>query len=280
MERHAVLFLMYNTTDSQLELTKQALASILEQDIGMLDVYVCNNGSTAPTKAWLDSLNPDQPNGSWLYIRHSTYNVSPVKMANDYCATLFQKYDKVIGVPNDVILPANTYSELAKVPRGFVSATPVEDVSQLVTIPKVERAKAISTNTPLCVCMTRRWAYQAIVSAFGEFFDEQLFNYCSDCDLALKMAACGIVGVQMDLSFWHYRSGTLRLANQQDRRNMELQADAARAYFQKKWGFKVTDAAYQQTAANIDFRGESKIWTEKPDGLTEFIESKIGKTSV
>jgi len=255
MERHAVFFLMYNLTEAQLELSKQALDSILRQDIGPLDVYVVNNGSTAPTKAWLDSLNPDQTNGSWLYIRHSTYNVSPIKLANDYAATLFQKYDKVLGVPNDCVLPKSTYRLLSEIPRGFVSATPIEDQSPLFTIPEVETATVISECTPMAVMVTRKWAYDALIAKDGFFFDERYFHWASDCDLALRMAACGIRGCQTDVKFWHYRSASWRLASPADGKRMTDGADADREQFRLRWGFKVDDPQYHQKCGDINFRG-------------------------
>lgn len=240
-----VLMLMYNQNPEQLELSKQSLYSVLAQDIPV-QVDVIDNGSTCPFPMDFDSR---------VVVWRSEINVSPINVANVYAGILFQKFDHILGVPNDVILPANCYSELLKFPRGFVSATPIEDCPQFV--PEVKQGRAISTNTPMCVMLTRKWAYDAIVSTYGYFFDPNFQFYASDCDLALRMAACGIVGVQTDVIFWHYRSATLRLAPPEKRREMEIQADSDRSYFQRKWGFPVTDAKYGQTAADINFRGIS-----------------------
>ncbi len=252
--RHAVLFFCYNRTTEQLELSNQALDSVLSQDIGPLDIHIINNSSTEPTKQWLNSLLPCKGEHCIQAI-HYAENRSPLLISNEMSRKIYEHYDYMLGVPNDVILPPNCYSELLKFPRGFVSATPVEDCPQFV--PEVKQGRAISTNTPMCVMLTRKWSWEAVVSTYGYFFDPNFQFYASDCDLALRMAACGIVGVQTDVIFWHYRSATLRLAPPEKRREMEIQADSDRSYFQRKWGFPVTDAKYGQTAADINFRGIS-----------------------
>ena len=78
--------------------------------------------------------------------------------------------------------------------------------------PRFDHARAVSENTPMAVMMTRRWVYDALVVKDGYFFDEGFFNYASDCDLALRLAACGIRGVQLDMQYYHYGSASHRLA--------------------------------------------------------------------
>ena len=264
--RNAVFFMCYNRTPEQLALSKQALDSVLAQDIGPMDVYIVNNGSTQETKEWMDGLCPlgcPTIGQHWIYRIHYEVNQSPIQVGNRILARIFsgtvadrsgkEAYDKILGVPNDVILPPNCYSELAKFPRGFVSATPVEDCPQFV--PEVHPGRAISTNTPMAVMLVRKWAWQAIMAKDGYFFDEQYYHWASDCDLALRMASCGIVGVQTDITFWHYRSASWRLAPPGEGRKMTAGADADREKFRAKWNFSVTDPKYGESAADINFKG-------------------------
>ena len=255
-ERHAVFFLMYNVTDAQLELSKQAFDSILAQDIGPLDVYVCNNGSTQPTCEWLKTVDIEQGEHR-LFIRHSTHNVSPIKLANDYSATLFEKYDKIFGVPNDAILPPNMYSTLNRWPRGFVTASETRERN----FPIFKDARAVSENTPMAVALVRRWFYDAIMAKDGYYFDtESYFHYCSDCDLALRMAACGIRGVQLDIQYYHAGSASWKMATPEAGKAITDQADIDRRNFLFKWGFAVDSLEYGQVAADVNFTGKSKFW--------------------
>jgi hypothetical protein len=258
MIRHAVISLFYNTTDEQLELSKKALDSVLAQDIGPLKIYAVDNGSTVETMYWLHSMQDvATEQGHRLVIFRRDDNSSPVHNSNEILRLLFLTYQSVLSVPNDVILPPNAYREMLSWPRGFVSATPIEGVplDQAHTIPRVEKSRAISECTPMCVMLTRKWAYDAIVAKDGYFFDERFDHYCSDCDLALRMAACGIRGVQLDLPVWHFRSASWRMAAPGIGKSITDKADGDREKFAAKWGFQVFDPRYAACARDINFRG-------------------------
>ena len=129
-ERHAVLFVCYNRTPEQLELSKLALNSVLAQDIGALDIHIVNNGSDAATRDWIEGLTPfgcSSIGGRWLYRTHHESNRSPVAVSNEQLKIVFAHHDKVLSVPNDVILPPNAYRLMNEWPRGFVSASLIED---------------------------------------------------------------------------------------------------------------------------------------------------------
>ena len=244
----AVLMLCYNQTPEQLELTKDALASVLYQDVPV-DIVAFDNGSTyGETHEWLAGLT-----GSGVSIILNPNNISPIRVANDMMGILLEDrgYDAILGVPNDVILPPNLLSEMLKCPRGIVTASQTEDRG----FPLFETARAVSENTPMAVMLTRRWVYDALVAKDGYFFDEGFFNYASDCDLALRLAACGIRGVQLDMQYYHYGSASHRLAPPESGAAQRHQADADRAYFEKKWGFRVDSLEYGQRPADPNFRG-------------------------
>jgi glycosyltransferase involved in cell wall biosynthesis len=249
IERHAAFLMCYN----QLHLTKEAMASLLAQDIGPLEILVVNNGSTDGTREWLDSLvnNTDDCGPHKLRISHHETNQSPVLMFNHAAQMLWDwGHEKFLAVANDVVLPANAYRLMAQWPRGIVTASQTTEKDFV----RVTETKAASECTPMAIAMFRKWVWDALVTKDGYFYDEGYFNYASDCDLALRISSCGIRGVQLDLPYYHAGSATLRLAPPEERREMDAQANADRAYFEQKWGFACTAYEYGACALDINFR--------------------------
>ena len=230
-----VLMCVYNN----LELTKQAVASVFAQDIPV-ELHFIDNGSTDGTWEWIQT----QP----CICQRNDTNISPLKVGNQMYSAAFKTSAHVLGVPNDVRLPANCYSQLLRWPRGFVCAS---DNGQ--NEPEVREAHAVSENTPMAVMLTRKWAYDALIARDGYFFDTGFFHYASDCDMALRMASCGIRGVQLDVPYWHYGSASHRLAPQAEGDAMRRQADVDRAYFVRKYGFRVDSLEYGQRASDLNF---------------------------
>jgi hypothetical protein len=250
-DRHAVLMVIFNTTPAQFAMTQRAIASVLAQDIGEITLWIANNGSTdAFTEPYLDSLRSGN-----IYVHSYPENRSPIAIGNEMSLMLFALgYDKVLGVPNDAILPPNAYRLMNEWPRGFICASQ----SDRQDVPVKENASAVSEATPMAVMLVRKWAYDAIVTKDGYFFDTGYFHYASDCDLALRMAACGIHGVQLDVEYYHFGSASWRLATPGVSRQITEQADIDRAYFEAKWGFRVDDARYGQCCGDINFRAIPK----------------------
>lgn len=244
---NAVMMMAYNTTPEQLEMTKEAVASVVRQDIPT-KLWFIDNGSTPETWAWIQS----SLQGCNIQADQIGTNVSPVTVANALMAEIFvQGFTEVLGVPNDVILPPNFYSELLKWPRGIVTASMNGDKN----FPRVVEANAVNECTPMAVALIRRWAWEALMRKDGYFLDPAYFHYCSDCDLALRMAACGIHGLQLDLPYFHSGSASWRMATPEVSKAITDQADVDRSYFIKKWGFGVSDPQYGQRCGDINFRG-------------------------
>ena len=251
MGRNAVYLCAYNG----LELTKQAIESALAQDVdGGVDLWLVNNGSTdgGATHAYLEELScsADPLEGS---ITHLSTNESPCVVANRMLGEIFAAgYGEVLTIPNDVILPSNLYREFLRWPRGVVTASMTDSRDH----PQFATSTAVSENMPMCVVMWRHWAHDAIVERDGYFFDPRFAHYTSDCDLALRLSACGIHGIQLDLQYFHVGSASHKLAPQEVGDKMREQADIDRAAFVAKWGWPVTDHNYGQAAMDINFRGE------------------------
>lgn len=248
---NAVMMMAYNTTPEQLEMTKEAVASVLAQD-NPVKLWFIDNGSTPETWEWIQGWTGTRRN--WCVVDQTGTNVSPVGIVNALLPEIFgdeEKFTEVLGVPNDVILPPNFYSELLKWPRGIVTASMSSDKN----FPRVTESHAVNECTPMAVALIRRWAWEALVSKDGYFLDPQIFHYASDNDLALRMAACGIHGLQLDLPYFHSGSASWRMATPEVSKAITDQADVDRSYFIKKWGFGVSDPQYGQRCGDINFRG-------------------------
>jgi GT2 family glycosyltransferase len=246
IELNPVLMLAYNN----LNLTQDAVASAFSQDIPVA-LYLVDNGSNDGTIGWAKSLQVPSPHKISV-VRYKS-NVSPVRIFNWMFEEIFRENKYVLTMPNDVILPANTYSQMLQVPRGIVAATQVERKEDVK--PPSEQPVAVNENIPMAVALIRKWAHEALVAKDGHFYDEGYFHYASDCDLALRLAACGIRGVQLDLNYWHYGSASWRLATKEIAREITSQADVDRSYFEKRWGFRVDDPRYMECIGDINFRG-------------------------
>lgn len=244
-----VVMLCYNRTPKQLELSKLAVESVLAQDIPVT-LFLIDNGSTAPTWEWMRSIESEN-----VIIRSHEHNISPVKVCNDWMEELFDRREcaHLLGLPNDVILPPNLYREFLRWPRGIVCGSMTGERE----FPRFEQSSAVNSCTPMAVALVRKWAYDALVAKDGYFFDPNFFMYASDCCLALRMAACGIVGVQLDIQYYHYCSASHRLAPPNRISSMAYGADKDRAYFEKKYGFKVDSPRYTECALDLNFRAEA-----------------------
>jgi GT2 family glycosyltransferase len=179
--------------------------------------------------------------------------MAPVKVANERLSTLFGRFDykHILAVPNDVFLPPNLYREFLRWPRGVVTGS----MNGERYFPRFAEAHAVNTCTPMAVGLFRRWAYSALMEKDGYCLDPKFVHYASDCDFALRLAACGITGVQLDIQYFHQCSASWRLAPPDVAKALTDQADVDRATFERKWGFKVDDARYGECARDINFKG-------------------------
>ena len=251
---HAVLFLTYLQVPEQLSLAQQAWASLVAQDVGQLEIWAVNNGGSAEAKEWIDTL--PNPNNSIIHPVHYEVNWPPTIVVNMMLAEIFEKerYEYVLNIPPDVILRKDTYSQMLKWPRGLVTASQTDDRNVDINIP-IE-VVAVSECVPMAIALTRRWFYNALMARDGFFNDPQFALYCSDCDMALRMASCGIRGIQTNLPFYHYGSSSHRMLEPEKAQLITGRADIDRRLFENKWGFGVASLEYGQIGFDINFKGE------------------------
>ena len=247
-----VFFLCYNRTPEQLSLSKEALASIFAQDIPV-HIYAIDNGSTDETWEWMESVAEAHPN---FTCYRNMENISPTKVSNERMEEIFGRlgYKYFLAVPNDVILPPNLYREFLRFPRGIVTGS----MTDRRDFPVFESANAVNECTPMAVALVRKWFYDSLIAKDGYFLDPRYTFYCSDCDMALRMAACGIRGVQLDLQYFHFGSASHKLAPPEIGDAIRREADVDRRRFIERWGFPVDAYEYGALAQDINFRGEGK----------------------
>jgi glycosyltransferase involved in cell wall biosynthesis len=256
--RHAVLLCAYNQNHQQHDLTVQALESALTQDIGNLEILLIDNGSTIQETydhfQMVRDLYWSQEEATRIHICRNKQNLSPVGVANRALDYLWQRgHDKVLSLANDVYLPPNAYRLMNEWPRGLVCASQTADMNFL----RVTETHAVSECTPMAMAIIRKWFCDALIAKDGYFLDENYFHYASDIDMALRMAACGIRGIQLDLPYYHYGSAHWRMLPPEEGRKETDKADADRAYFKKKWGHEVTDPEYGRRCGDINFRAKA-----------------------
>lgn len=254
--------LAFDNVVEQSQLSVQTLETILAQDIGPLDVLLIDNGSSL-IRTWehfqmVRDLYLDQESDTRVMtVRHSE-NISPCKLVNralDYFWKL--GHEEVLGVANDVMLPTNMFRLMSGWPRGLVTASETREKN----FPRVEVAEAVNECTPAAVALIRKWFYDSLVAQEGHYLDENFFLYASDCDFAVRMAMCGIRGVQLNIPYWHYGSASHLLdPNGQKTRD---QADIDRAYFEKKWGFGVSSLEYGKLPGELNFTLHAKARAAK-----------------
>jgi glycosyltransferase involved in cell wall biosynthesis len=243
---HAIFFLCYNHTDAQFDLCRRSFDTVLAQDIGPLRIFVVNNGSAQPTRDWLDAMTED-----FITVHHYGQNTAPTIVANMMVGKIFSLgYPYLLSVPSDGILPPNLYSQLAKWPRGFVAAW--MNNGEHTYTPTAE-AHAVSEDIHPSVVLTRKWAYDALVAKDGYFLDENYFMYANDVDMKLRMAACGIRGVQLDIQCGHWGSVCWRLNTPENAKIITDRANGDRLYFFRKWGIMCGDGRFFN---DPNFRGE------------------------
>ena len=243
-------------TFNNVELTKKAVESALEQDVeGGVELVIINNGSTDSTRQWLSDLATFCKNVTPVHLER---NEPVAKVSNAFLAQLFKASPHVLGMPNDVVLHRSLYREFLQWPRGLVTGSEIKDkaVYDDYIQKQMPPLAAVSENTPMAVILVRRWVYEALIAKDGMFFDERFIHYASDCDLALRVASCGIHGVQLNTPYWHYGSASVRLADPFHLERIRMTADEDRARFVAKWGFRVDSLEYGQSPQDLNFRGE------------------------
>lgn len=232
--KHPVLTLTHNG----LNLTKLALESVYQQGVEA-KAFVIDNGSTDGTVEWADERKV-------LLCRYlDNHGVSAGW--NLGLNILLSEYEHCLVIGNDTILPHWLYRDLLSYELPFVTGLAVNNMELIKTPAPME---PLQPAPDFSCFLIRREAWSKI----GQF-DEGMKFYASDVDYHIRGARLGIPMMKANVPYYHEGSSTLRYAPQQERAEIEHQADLDRAFFEGKWGFKVGSPAHH---AAVGFSSEIK----------------------
>ena len=233
-----VLILTHNC----LELTKRCVESVWKQDVPVR-AYVYDNGSTDGTRDWLS----EQCDHDLLGFNASKNNDGVSAGWNVGLSFLFGhlNYDSVLCVNNDTIIPSWFFSSLSAYDVPFVTGV---SAGSMEAIEEPQPKKELAPCPDFSAFLIRRNAWEKIGP-----FDEKLVHYCGDMDYHIRAHRAGIHLWNAGVNFYHERSSTLRLASDEDRRKIQIQADADRAVFKAKWGVGANDPEYANLFAQETF---------------------------
>lgn len=219
-----VLMLVRNN----LELTKRAIQSVLDQDIPVT-LYVVDNDSAPEIRDFLRESKVL----SWRMTPAKGVSAS-WNFGLDYLFETAQ-CKHVVVVNNDVELRHDTVRELIEDHGLFVTAVSVDNPDQLQWDGVIRKRP----HPDFSCFKIRREVWQTV----GKF-DESMVHYCSDGDYHLRMHQAGIEAYTIGIPFFHYASGTLKSADPDEKATILKQADADRDAFAKKWGCRIGSPEY------------------------------------
>lgn len=217
-------------TKNNLEMNKRCIASAIAQDIPT-KVHVYDNLSSDGTAEWV-------ANNLEIVDQSSGVNLGVSEGWNFVLDILFNnwKVDHVLVINSDTILPSWFYSTLLSYEGPFITGVSVETMEEIATPPP---RKELAPNPDFSGFLIRKECWEKV----GEF-DGAMELYCSDLDYHIRAHRAGIRLMNAGVPFYHDRSSTLNNAQPQEKRAIQLRADADRKELKRKWGCNAWDASY------------------------------------
>jgi len=214
-----------------LPLTRDAIASCLEQDIGSVRVLCVIDRGLDGVAHYLRTLHPQVQ-----MIEMPGCGVS--KAWNVALGHLFDTVGaNYVLVPNsDIRIRPDTYRRLVADGGLFVTCV---GTSSGAKFPGGEPSGKTRPHPDYSMFLIRRTCWQRVGP-----FDEAMRIFCGDGDHHLRMHRAGIDAYCLDLPFWHAASATLKNASVEDRERILKQAQADREAFAAKWGFQMGSDDY------------------------------------
>jgi len=228
------------------ELTERCIASVLAQDIPVT-ILVIDNGST--DKRLLDYLaafNSPSLAGS-LECVFLPRNEGVSKAWNIGLASVFNTgaAEHALVLNNDLEIPPQYYRLLLETEENFISGVNIGTPNgsrywENGIVPKPERRHKIP-HPDFSAFLIRKLCWEKAGS-----FDENMVFYAQDCDYHVRMNREGIWAGSINLEYYHYASGTLKQATDEEKQEIALQADADREEFIKKYGCRIGTPEYDR----------------------------------
>jgi GT2 family glycosyltransferase len=219
---------------NNLALTRDAVASALAQDIpgGVRILAVIDRGDDGVAH-WLRTQHP----------RVQTVEAPGCGVSKAWNLALGHVFDTLrlphaLVINNDVRLRPDTYRRLVDDGGLFVTCV---GTSSGAKFPGGEPSGQKRPHPDFsCYCI-RRECWERV----GRF-DDSMRIYVSDLDFHIRMHQAGIDAMCLDLPFFHYASGTLKHATEEDRERILKQAQIDRETFKTKWGVEGGSSEYYE----------------------------------
>jgi len=233
-----VIIPTYNCFD----LTVRCIDSVLAQDIPV-SLLVIDNGSTdvrlreyllsAHLKGSLECLFLQRNEGV-----SKAWNIGLSAFLNSGQA------EHALILNNDLEIPPQYYRLLLDTGEKFISGvncgTPNGIRYWERSTPKPE-AKYKIPHPDFSAFLIRKECWDRVGS-----FDENMVFYAQDCDYHVRMNREGIWAGSINLEYYHYASGTLKQATDEEKEAIAAQADRDRDEFEKKYGCRIGTAGYDK----------------------------------
>ena len=211
--------------------TREAVPTMLAQDIGDVRMFVVNNSSTDGTVQYLASLHPDVQFVSYAPGKSVAYSWN---RGLEFVFSTGAPYALVVN--NDVKLRPDTMRRLVADGGGFVTAVGVDDEAMLAGEPSNGRRP----HPDFSCFLIRREVWERV----GPFNEAYEGGYGEDAEYHLRMHRAGINAYCLDIPFLHYACGTLKLASEEERRAIEDRAGRNRARFRETCGVEIGTPEY------------------------------------
>lgn len=229
-------------TRNCLELTKKCVESVRKQDVETY-IHIFDNGSTDGTVKWLEQAW-NAPNYQFTWF----VDVENRGVSFGWNLILGQLFDPknafdvehVLVLNNDVVIAGGFYSKLLSYDVAFVSGVSTDSMFDLGPL-VVHDDLPLSEGPDFSGFLIRRVAWEKIGP-----FDERMKLYASDNDYHVRAHRLGIPLLRANVPFYHERSSTLKKASPEEKRKIELQADADRAVFKSIYGCEPWEPGYAE----------------------------------
>jgi len=225
------------------ELTTKCINSVLDQDIPV-DLLVIDNGST--DERLRDYLLRANLAGilECVFLQR---NEGVSKAWNIGLASVFNTgtANHALVLNNDLEIPPQYYRLLLETEENFISGVNIGTPNgsrywEQGIIPKPERRHKIP-HPDFSAFLITKFCWDHAGS-----FDENMVFYAQDCDYHVRMNREGIWAGSINLEYYHYASGTLKAATDEEKKEIAEQADRDRDEFTKKYGCRIGTADYDK----------------------------------
>lgn len=215
-------------TMNGIALTKQAVESVLAQDIDV-HLVVIDNKSTDGTLEYLRTLDPEH-----VTVMALAENVGVSAAWNLALRQVFdrERAQAAVVCNNDIEMRPETVRVLTETNGEFVTCVGEHDRDKALNSPWSPQHRP---NPDFSLWRIRRSCWMKV----GEFDEGFQGAYGEDWDYHVRMHKAGIEAFTCGLPFYHVASGTIKSApNAERRRVISDQAERNREYFFRKWGVR------------------------------------------